>query len=311
MSGAEGEITLLVGEAEAGRRLDVVLGEREELGSRSQVAALVRDGVVTGDGRVRPKSFLLTEGQTVVVRLPQVPAPRLAAETLPVHVVFEDRWLLVVDKPAGMTVHPSRGHSAGTLVNALLGHGLAGGEDYRPGIVHRLDKDTSGLLVVAKNAEIHRRLVQMMRVRSIDRRYLALVHGTISAETGTIDAPVGRDPARRLSMTIGGAAARPAVTHFRVMERVGDFTLLEARLETGRTHQIRVHLLGIGHPVVGDPTYARRDPLGLGRQFLHSYRLSFVHPATGERLHLESPLPADLTSLLARLRTEAQQDGRR
>lgn len=310
MSEARGEITFVVGEAEAGRRLDVVLGERGELGSRSQVAALVRDGAVTVDGKARPKSFLLAQGQTVVVRVPQATTPSLAAESLPVEVVFEDRWLLVVDKPAGMAAHPSRGHSTGTLVNALLGHGLAGGEDYRPGIVHRLDKDTSGLLVVAKNAEIHRRLVQMMRVRSIDRRYLALVHGAITAETGTIDAPVGRDQARRLSMTIGGAAARPAVTHFRVMERLGDFTLLEARLETGRTHQIRVHLLGIGHPVVGDPTYARRDPLGLGRQFLHSYRLSFVHPATGEELHVESGLPADLASLLARLRTEAQADDR-
>lgn len=299
-------LTFIVGTDEAGRRLDAVLGEREQMGSRSRVAALIRAGAVTVDGVRRPKSYLLVEGQRVEAELPEEQLPSLVAENLPVSVVFEDEWLLVADKPAGMPVHPSRGHDAGTLVNALLGRGLAGGEEFRPGIVHRLDKDTSGLLVVAKSAEVHRRLVAMMRTRSIDRRYLALVHGNFTAESGTIEAPVGRDRVRR-SMTIGGAAARPAVTHFVVLERLGDFTLVEVRLETGRTHQIRVHFLAIGHPVVGDPTYARRDPLGLGRQFLHSHRLSFSHPMTDERVDVQAPLPADLSTVLERLRTAAPE----
>jgi 23S rRNA pseudouridine1911/1915/1917 synthase len=182
---------------------------------------------------------------------------------------------------------------------------LAGGEGFRPGVVHRLDKDTTGLLVVAKSDEVHRRLVAMMRRRAVDRRYLALVHGNFAAESGTIEAPVGRDPVRRKSMTVGGLAAREARTHFRVLERVGDFTLVEVRLETGRTHQVRVHFLAIGHPVAGDPMYARRDVLGLGRQFLHSYRLSFSHPMTGEELRIEAPLPTDLAAALVRLRTDA------
>ncbi len=295
-------LRLLVSDAQAGRRLDIVLGEREELGSRSRVAALVRSGAVTVDGITRPKSYVLAEGQEVVVHVPPEPTSALVAQSLPVAVLYEDEWLLVVDKPAGMAVHPSRGHAEGTLVNALLGHGLAGGDDFRPGIVHRLDKDTSGLLVVAKAAEVHRRLVDMMRTRSIDRRYLALVHGAFSVETGTIEAPVGRDPVRRRSMAVGGVAAREAVTDFTVLERLGDFTLVEARLQTGRTHQIRVHFLAIGHPVVGDSTYARRDPLEVGRQFLHSYKLSFVHPLTGQDLQVETPLPSDLAAVLTRLR---------
>ena len=213
----------------------------------------------------------------------------LVPESLVVPVLYEDEWLLVVDKPAGMPVHPSRGHSSGTLVHALLGYGLAGGESFRPGVVHRLDKDTTGLLVVAKSVEVHRLLVAMMRRRVVDRRYMALVHGNFATDSGTIEAPVGRDPSRRKSMTIGGVAAREARTHFRVLERLGAFALVEVRLETGRTHQIRVHFLAIGHPVAGDPIYARRDTLALGRQFLHSCRLSFTHPMTGEELQLESP----------------------
>lgn len=273
------------------------------------MSRLVKDGLVTVDGKERAKSFVLSQGQTVRVNLP-APAPQdLVAEDLPVAVLYEDEWLLVVDKPAGMPVHPSRGHSSGTLVHALLGHGPAGGEHYRPGIVHRLDKDTSGLLVVAKSVDVHRRLVGMMRRREIDRRYLSLVHGSLAADSGTIEAPVGRDPVRRKSMTIGGAGAREARTHFTVLERFGDFTLVEARLETGRTHQIRVHFLAIGHPVAGDPTYARRDALGVGRQFLHCHRLTFAHPVTAERVEVKSPLPADLERVLERLRRETRQAG--
>ncbi|MCE5253897.1 MAG: RluA family pseudouridine synthase [Actinomycetia bacterium] len=294
---------------EAGTRLDVFLGRRPELGSRSRVAAWIRSGGVTVDGAARAKSFLLSAGQHVVVAPPPAASYDLVPEVIDVPIVHEDEWLLVVDKPAGMAVHPSRGHSSGTLVHALLGHGVAGGEDFRPGVVHRLDKGTSGLLVVAKSAEVHRALVRMMQRREVDRRYLALVHGRFACDSGTIEAPVGRDPLRRRSMTVGGVAAREARTHFRVLESLGDFTLVEARLETGRTHQIRVHFLAIGHPVAGDPTYARRDVLGLGRQFLHSYRLSFTHPVTGQALQFEGPLPADLAEVLARLRANAGNGG--
>jgi 23S rRNA pseudouridine1911/1915/1917 synthase len=253
------------------------------------------------DGAVLAKSRLLATGETVTVALPRETRPETGLQA-DVPVIHEDEWLLVVNKPAGMAVHPSRGHASGTLVQALSGHGVAGGEDFRPGVVHRLDKDTSGLLIVAKSAEAHRRLVAMMRRRAVDRRYLALVHGSFTGDSGTIEAPVGRDPVRRTSMTVGGLAAREATTHFTVLERLGALTLVEARLETGRTHQIRVHFAAIGHPVAGDPLYGRRDPLGLGRQFLHSHRLAFLHPFSGEDLQFNAPLPADLEAVLVRLR---------
>ncbi len=303
-----GRHTFLVEAHEQGVRLDVALGRRAGMGSRTRVAELIGSGAVTVDGLRRAKSYLLVEGQTMAVSLPEEAPLDLVPEALPVSVLFEDEWLLVVDKPAGMAVHPSKGHSSGTLVHALLGHGLAGGEEFRPGVVHRLDKDTTGLLVVAKSPEVHRRLVGMMRRRAVDRRYLALVHGGFAGNSGTIEASVGRDPARRKSMAVGGAGAREARTHFRVLERLGDFTLVEARLETGRTHQIRVHFLAIGHPVVGDPTYGRRDALSLGRQFLHSFYLSFEHPMTGAEVRVEAPLPADLDAALARLRAARSVD---
>jgi 23S rRNA pseudouridine1911/1915/1917 synthase len=303
-----------VGPGEAGGRLDAVLALRPEMGSRSRVAGLIRAGAVTVDGLVRAKSHLLATGQVVAVEIPEeeplgpttVGAVSEMASgtggTPAVPVLYEDEWLLVADKPAGMPVHPSAGHSSGTLVHALLGHGLAGGEAFRPGVVHRLDKDTTGLLVVAKSPETHRLLAAMIRKRAVDRRYLALVHGGFACETGTIEAPVGRDPVRRKVMTVGGSAPREARTHFRVVEHLGDLTLVEVRLETGRTHQIRVHFAAIGHPVAGDPTYGRRDTLGLGRQFLHAARLSFIHPMTGAEVTLESPLPDDLAAVLAALR---------
>jgi 23S rRNA pseudouridine1911/1915/1917 synthase len=295
---------------EAGIRLDVSLGRRAELGSRSRVAGLIRSGAVTVDGVRRAKSYQLVQGQTVTVAFPEEACIDLTPESRAVPVLYEDEWLLVVDKPAGMAVHPSRGHASGTLVHALLGHGLAGGEEFRPGVVHRLDKDTSGLLVVAKSVEAHRRLVAMMRGRAVDRRYLALVHGNFATDGGTIEAPIGRDPVRRKTMAVGGMAAREARTHFRVLEQLGDFTLVEVRLETGRTHQIRVHFLAIGHPVAGDHTYARRDVLGLGRQFLHSHRLSFAHPMTDRELEFEAPLPADLDATIALLRQGTPHLGR-
>ncbi|MCL5736695.1 MAG: RluA family pseudouridine synthase [Actinobacteria bacterium] len=287
---------------EAGSRLDAFLGRKEGVGGRSRAAALVKAGAVTVNGAERPKSYLVSEGQSVAVELPEAVSSAPNPEAITVSVLYEDEWLVVVDKPTGMAVHPSRGHASGTLVNALLGRGITGGEAFRPGVVHRLDKDTSGLLVVAKSSEVHRRLTAMMRQRDVVRRYLALVHGSSRVESGTIEAPIGRDPVRRKSMSVGGPAAREAVTHFQVLERLGDYTLVDVRLQTGRTHQIRVHFLAIGHPVAGDQTYARKDPLGLGRQFLHSYRLEFAHPVTGDHVCVESPLPADLAEVLDRLR---------
>lgn len=223
-----------------------------------------------------------------------------APEDIPIPVVYEDEWLLVADKPAGVVVHPARGHPEGTLVNALVSHGLRGGNPGRPGVVHRLDKDTSGLLVLAKSEEAYSRLSEMIFEREIERVYLALVHGQVEGDSGTIEAPVGRNPRRRQSMTVGGVAARDAVTHFRVRERFSRYTYLEAELQTGRTHQIRVHFQAIGHPVAGDPTYGRRDPLGIGRQFLHSTRISFLHPISGRPVEAESDLPQDLAEALAR-----------
>ena len=293
----------IVSDAESGGRLDSVLGRRAELGSRSRVAQLIAGGAVLVDGVARAKSYLVVEGQALVVSVPDEAVLNVAPEALEVPIAFEDEWLMVVDKPAGMTVHPSPGHFSGTLVNALLDHGLAGGESFRPGVVHRLDKDTSGLLVVAKTSEVHRRLVGMLRDRTIGRRYLALVEGSLAADTGTIEAPVGRDPVRRKEMAVGGRRAREARTHFRVIERLRGYTLVEVRLDTGRTHQIRVHFQGIGHPVAGDPTYGHRDSLGVGRQFLHSAHLTLEHPITGQGLDLRSALPADLARVLTALRT--------
>jgi 23S rRNA pseudouridine1911/1915/1917 synthase len=304
-----GVIRLTVGPEDSGKRLDVFLGGLTRIGSRSQAAALVAAGAVTVDGAAAAKSRLVAEGEDITVELPAEVAVDVGTHT-DIPVLYEDEWLLVVDKPVGMAVHPSKGHATGTLVQQLSGHGPAGGEDFRPGVVHRLDKDTSGLLIVAKSVEAHRRLVGMMQRRAVDRRYQALVHGSFTADTGTIEAPVGRDPVKRKSMTVGGLAAREATTHFRVLKRLGEFTLVEARLETGRTHQIRVHFAAIGHPVAGDPTYTRRNPLGIARQFLHSYRLAFVHPFTGDRLEFESPLPPDLAVVLDSLReTEGRADG--
>lgn len=298
-----GELRVTVSERDAGLRLDAFLGRLPEIGSRSQAALLIAAGAVVVNGTPRPKSYLVTAGDRICVSLSnKAPVLEPASECETVPIVYEDEWLLVAEKPAGMPVHPAPGHFSGTLVHALLNHGLAGGEPFRPGIVHRLDKDTSGLIVAAKSPEIHRRLSTMIRRREIDRRYLALVHGQFAGHAGTIEAPIGRDPVRRKVMTVGGVAPREARTHFLVLERLGEFTLLEARLETGRTHQIRVHFLAIGHPVAGDPVYARRNPLGLKRQFLHSHRLSFAHPVTGQSIELVSPLPPDLVAVLDRLR---------
>ncbi|NLE73196.1 MAG: RluA family pseudouridine synthase [Actinobacteria bacterium] len=288
----------------AGARLDVFVGGLPGVGSRSRAEVLISGGAVLVDGAVRQRSHRLKAGQVVqVIALPpsseEGGPPQ--AENMAVPVTYEDEFLLVVDKPAGLVVHPAQGHPTGTLVNALLHYGLAGGEVGRPGIVHRLDKDTSGLMVVVRDADVHARLVKMIRQRVVKRCYLALVHGR-PAQLGTIEAPIGRHPRYRKTMTVGGATSREAVTHFAILEEFRNYTLVEAGLQTGRTHQIRVHFRAIGHPVCGDPVYCRRDPLRIGRQFLHSHQLAFRHPVTGEELSFRSPLPEDLARVVARLR---------
>jgi 23S rRNA pseudouridine1911/1915/1917 synthase len=289
-----------VSEADAGTRLDRVLAAREEVGARAAAERLIAAGAVTVDGRAVPKSHRLEGAEVVEAELPE-PA-ELVAESLDVRIVHEDPYLLVVDKPAGITVHPAGRARAGTLAGGLLPLGAAGGEEGRPGIVHRLDRDTSGLLLVARSEEAHRRLSRLIRRREVERRYLALVRGTPRSRTGRIEAPIGRDRRDRTRHSLDTATPRRAVTWFEVVEALPEHALLEVRLETGRTHQIRVHLEAIGLPVSGDPVYGIRGDLGLERQFLHAHRLALEHPFTGERLELSSPLPADLETALERAR---------
>ena len=225
----------------------------------------------------------------------------------PFTIAYEDEYLLVIDKGPGVVVHPARGHREGTL-SQLLAPAIAGGDPERAGIVHRLDRDTSGLLVVSRTDEAHRLLQLALGKRLIEREYLALVEGRPPARTGTIDAPIGRDPRVRTRMAVGGAQARAARTHFTLERTFAEASLLRLRLETGRTHQIRVHLQAIGHPVYGDPEYGTAGLLGLERQFLHSTRLAFTHPFTGEPVDVHSPLPEDLAGALAQLEDAAGTD---
>jgi len=282
-----------------GIRLDrYVSGECGEL-SRSYARKLIDQGHVTVNGEVVKASHKLDVGDGVSVTIPP-PAPSpLAAEAIPLTIVYEDSDLLVVDKPAGLTVHPAPGHPSHTLVNAVLAYCpdiLAIDGSQRPGIVHRLDKDTSGLMLVAKNSAAHLNLSQQLRARSIVRRYKVLVRGRLSPERGAIEAPIGRDPRHRQRMAVV-SRGRPACTRYRVLGYPGEYTLLEATLETGRTHQIRVHLSAIGYPVVGDTVYGTRSPF-LGRQFVHAHRLRFQLPSTGEIVELSSELPPDLEGAL-------------
>jgi 23S rRNA pseudouridine1911/1915/1917 synthase len=295
--------TLRFRAAEA-ERLDRAVAARDEVGSRSVAERLIASGAVLVDGERRPKSHRLEGGEEVVVDLPEAEAP-LEPEPMELDVVWEDEHLLVVDKPAGVVVHPAGGHRSGTLVHGLLERDVAGGDDDRPGIVHRLDRDTSGLLVVARSEEAHERLQELIRRREVERRYLALVKGTPRSRAGRIEAAIGRDRFDRSRHSLDTTTPRDAVTHFEVLELLGPRALLALRLETGRTHQIRVHLEAIDLPVSGDPVYGVPGDIGLERQFLHAAGLAFQHPFTGERVEVESPLPPDLAAALHRARTEA------
>ncbi|HVD25290.1 MAG TPA: RluA family pseudouridine synthase [Gaiellaceae bacterium] len=291
--------TVAVPDEAAGLRLDRFLAGLPEVGSRTAAEGLLRDGAVLLDGAPAAKSARLAGGESLELELPAT--PRLEPQEVGLRVAYEDAHLLVVDKPAGVVVHPAAGHDTGTLVHGVLAHGAAGGEEERPGIVHRLDRDTSGLLVVARSEEAHERLKELVRLRALEREYLALVRGRPRSRAGRIEAPIGRDRKDPTRQSLDSDRPRDAVTHFELEKLLGQYALLRVRLETGRTHQIRVHLAAIGLPVVGDPVYGVPDP-ALGRQFLHATRLAFDHPFTGGRVDVESPLPEDLEGYLAGLR---------
>lgn len=283
----------------AGQRLDRFLAGAHEVGSRAAAERLVDDGGVLVDGAARAKSFKLGGGEEVSFDPPGAAPATVEPEQMDLRIAYEDQHLLVVDKPAGIVVHPAAGHPRGTLVHGLVGHAAAGGDEpQRPGIVHRLDRDTSGLLVVARSAEAHRRLQSLLRSRDLKREYLALVVGRPRSRTGRIEAPIGRDRTNPLRHSLDTANPRDAVTLFEVEELFPRHALLRVTLETGRTHQIRVHLAAIDLPVAGDPTYGRQAELGLERQFLHAARLAFPHPITEEPVDVTSPLPPDLAAAL-------------
>jgi 23S rRNA pseudouridine1911/1915/1917 synthase len=296
-------MSLAVPPTAAGERLDRFLAGLAEIGSRTAAERLLDERRVLVDGAARAKSYRLTGGERLKLDVPERRGSELKPEELELRVAYEDEHLLVVDKPAGVVVHPSAGHWSGTLVHGLLGRAIAGGsEAERPGIVHRLDRDTSGLLVVARSDEAHRRLQRLLRRRRIKREYLSLVRGRPRSRRGRIEAAIGRDRTDPTRVSLDTATPREAVTNFEVVELLPHHALLRVYLETGRTHQIRVHLHAIDLPVAGDPVYGVTADLGLERQFLHSARLSFEHPFTREDVEAESPLPPDLSAALERAR---------
>jgi 23S rRNA pseudouridine1911/1915/1917 synthase len=300
---SEHSLRLPVGEEAAGTRLDRFLAE--PLGSRAQAQGLIERGRVHVDGRRRAKRHVVSPGEIVTVELEETVAGPADPSPAPFEVAYEDEYLLIVDKPAGVVVHPARGHHTGTLAQALDGRAAGGDDPWRAGIVHRLDRDTSGLLVIAKRDDVYRALKELLAARELRREYLALVTGRPSARTGTIDAAIGRDRRDRVLMSIDTDDPREARTHFEIERALQRTTLLRVALETGRTHQIRVHMAAIGHPVCGDPQYGTVGEYGLRGQFLHAARLAFAHPVSGAPVDVSSPLPADLAAALALAEAEA------
>jgi 23S rRNA pseudouridine1911/1915/1917 synthase len=296
-------VAITVPDDAQGIRLDRFLAT--PLGSRARAQSLIDAGRVRVDGRPRAKRHAVSAGERIEVD-GRVEPPEAEAVDVPFTVAYEDEHLLVVDKPAGVVVHPARGHRTGTLAQALAGRGAGGDQAWRAGLVHRLDRDTSGLMVVAKSDPVHRALKQMLSDRQIRREYLALVAGHPAARTGTIDAPIGRDRRDRVRMSIDTDVPRDARTHFELERLLARTALLRVMLDTGRTHQIRVHLAAIGNPVCGDPTYGTRGAYGLERQFLHAQRLAFVHPVTAAAVDLRSPLPEDLARALELAEAEGE-----
>ena len=299
--------SIIVPEAAAGSRVDRIVADVTGL-SRSYAQKLISAGHLTHEGRPLRASDVVGGGERLELFVPAAAPLELTPETIELSVIYEDDDILIVDKPAGLVVHPAPGHVNGTLVHALLGRGTAYGGIagvQRPGIVHRLDRDTSGLLMVAKHDPAQASLMAQLKARRVKKTYLALVHGSVAAAVGRIEAPIGRDPKHRTRMAVV-PDGRPAVTGYRVRERFPGWTLLELDLVTGRTHQIRVHLAAIGHPVAGDPVYgtgtSRRGPEGLARLFLHAWRLELTAPSDGHLIRATAPLPADLEAVLEALR---------
>ena len=291
----------------SGERLDAALARLVPELSRSQAQRLIEQGAVTCGGRPVKKNEKLQPGDTLTLTLPEVQETALEAQDIPLDVCYEDADVIVVNKPKGLVVHPAPGHPDGTLVNALLAHcgdSLSGiGGERRPGIVHRIDKDTSGLIIAAKNDFAHASLAAQLKDHSLARTYVCIVCGNIREDSGVIDAPIGRHPADRKKMAVTEKNSRSAVTHWRVLERFGGYTLVECRLETGRTHQIRVHMAYRGHPILGDMVYGHKKPeLGQDSQCLHARELTFVHPRSGERVTVSCGLPAYFEQLLQKLR---------
>nr|WP_230202620.1 RluA family pseudouridine synthase [Paenibacillus ihumii] len=297
----------LIDEVSAKTRIDKFV--KEQLGdeiSRTQIQIWIEGGSVLVNGAKVKTNYKLAPGDRITLTIPEAESVEIVPEDIPLDIYYEDSDVIVVNKPRGMVVHPAPGHSSGTLVNALMAHckdlsGING--ELRPGIVHRIDKDTSGLIMAAKNDKSHASLAAQLKEHSVTRKYLALVQGNLSHDQGTVDAPIGRDPHDRKMYTVIDRNSKHAVTHFHVVERFGDYTLLELKLETGRTHQIRVHMKFIGHPLVGDPMYGRSKGLKINGQALHATVLGFVHPSTAEYKEFTAPIPADMEDLLHSLRS--------
>jgi len=297
-------LTLEVGDENHGKRLDQYVSQEVEQLSRVLAADLIKNGQIRIEGRKVKASHRVKKGDLISVHIPPPQEVELTPQDIPLTVVYEDQDLVIIDKPQGMVVHPAHGNWDRTLVNALLFQvqdlsGING--ELRPGIVHRLDKDTSGLLVVAKNDRSHRHLAEQIKTHSFTREYTALVHGQVRENQGIIEAPIGRDPRDRKKMAVV-AGGRPSITGYQVLERFANYTLVRCRLETGRTHQIRVHMSYLGYPVVGDPLYGpRKNQWGLNKQLLHASLLTIEHPATGEVMTFQSPLPEYFDSILKEL----------
>ena len=300
---------------EKGQRLDVFVVERFPELSRSHVQKLIEQGNVLVDGSVRKANYKLRGGEAVQVTVPQAEPISVEPEDIPLDILYEDKDIIVVNKARGMVVHPASGVYSGTLVNALLYHcqdlsGING--EIRPGIVHRLDKDTSGVMVCAKNDTAHLDLAEQIRTKTAHRTYWAIVHGNIKEEAGIIKGDIGRHPTDRKKMAIVRENGKPAVTHFKVLERFGEYTLVACQLETGRTHQIRVHMTSIGHPLINDPKYGpkKSSPFAINGQALHSLQLTLTHPVTKEEMTFTAPIPTDMEKILTGLRnkrSKAQQ----
>ena len=311
MSDSKEPIALIVENEENGSRLDTFIRDHQPEITRSAAEKWIQEGCVTVNAKEVGKSYRLSAGDRVELCIPEPVPLNVRPENIPLDILYEDGDLLVVQKPKGMVVYPAAGNYTGTLVNALLYHcgdtlsGING--VIRPGIVHRIDKDTSGLLIVAKNDRSHQKLAEQIKTHSFTREYEAVVHGRLKEGTGTVDAPIGRHPTDRKKMAVVSQNSRNAVTHYQVLEEFSRFTHLRLRLETGRTHQIRVHMAYIGHPVAGDPVYGpKKVEPGLQGQCLHARKIGFIHPSTGEYLEFDSGLPPYFTQFLEKLRKQEQ-----